>query len=201
MCSRYELLTDFESIAAGEALRLPPSVDAAKKLRAFKGAEIRPTDIAPIVKPDGQWAMLPWGLAVSWQTQPVINARAETLDQKPTFQPYLSNRCLVPASAYFEWRAHGRAKIKTRIRADGMGVMMFAGLFGDGRFTIVTCAPSPAIAHIHDRMPVILGPSAQDQWLNVRLPFNAVKNILVPHAGHFVTEELSPPARQGELAL
>lgn len=201
MCSRYELLTDVESIVAGEALRLPPTDHDAQKLRTFKGAEIRPTDIAPIVKPSGQWDMLPWGLAVSWQAQPVINARSETLDQKPTFQPFLSNRCLVPASAYFEWRAHGRAKIKTRIHLDDESVMMFAGLIGDGRFTIVTCAPSPAIAHIHDRMPVILGSMAQDQWLNAHLPFNAIKDILVPHVGHFVTEELSPPARQGELAL
>jgi len=204
MCARYELLTTFESVVAGLALRIPPDDEQARRPRAlephvFKRGEVRPTNLAPIVMPDRSMDWLPWGLAVDWQNQPVINARSETLDVKPTFRPLLNQRCLVPASAYFEWRAAGRDKIKTRICAES-DVFAFAGLIGAGRFTIVTCSPAPSIGHIHDRMPVILDAAAQALWLSAR-PFAEVKNVLQPYSAKLSFEELVAPKRQGELAL
>jgi putative SOS response-associated peptidase YedK len=196
MCSRFELLTTVESIVAGAALRVAPrGLDAGRLARA----EVRPTDPSPIIGADGALVLLPWGLRVDWQPQPVINARAETLADKPTFRPLLDHRCLVPATAYFEWRKAGRTKIKTRISAADRPVMMFAGLIGGGRFVIVTCAPAPTIAHIHDRMPVILPPAAQPAWLSAR-PFADIRGVLAPYNGTLRAEEISP-ARQGELAL
>jgi putative SOS response-associated peptidase YedK len=199
MCARYELLTTFESVVAGLALRVPPDDEQTHRPRAFERGEVRPTNLAPVVMPDRSLAWLPWGLAVEWQNQPVINARAETLESKPTFRPLLNQRCLVPASAYFEWRAAGKEKIKTRIKTNEE-VFAFAGLIGAGRFTIVTCAPAAPIAHIHDRMPVILDTAAQDAWLSTK-PFAEVKSVLRPYSGELSFEELLAPKRQGELAL
>ncbi len=201
MCARYELLTTLEGIAAGVVLRTPPTDDQVHKARAFERGEVRPTNLAPIITPDRTLAWIPWGLAVDWQNQPVINARAETLGSKPTFQPLLNRRCLVPASAYFEWRVTGREKIKTRIRADYSNVFTFAGLLSDNRFLIITCAPAPAIANIHDRMPVILDRAGQDLWLSDQ-PYSEVKSVLAPFGGDLAFEEITPPPkRQGVLAF
>ncbi len=197
MCSRYEILTDLESIVAGEAMRVPPT---SEQLRTFTAGEIRPTDIAPVTLPGRVLVMMPWGLSVAWQSQPVINARSETLESKPTFRPLLSQRCIVPASAYFEWRTSGRDKIKTRIHIDQ--TIFFAGLIGDGRFTIVTCAPAPSIAHIHDRMPVILDRAQQGIWLDAALSYAHAKQALRPYSGPLKFEECAPtPQRQGELVF
>jgi putative SOS response-associated peptidase YedK len=199
MCARYELLTTLESVVAGLALRIPPNDEQARRPRAFERGEVRPTNLAPVVMPDRSVGWLPWGLAVEWQNQPVINARSETLDSKPTFRPLLNQRCLVPATAYFEWRAAGRDKIKTRIRTDGE-VFAFAGLVGAGRFTIATCTSAASITHIHDRMPVILDRAAQALWLSAQ-PFAEVKHVLQPYTQGLTFEELIAPKRQGELAL
>ncbi len=201
MCSRFELETSIHSIVAGLALNVPATAAQAHQARAFQRGEIRPTNLAPIILPGRTLAWLPWGLSVDWQNQPVINARSETLHTKPTFKPLLNRRCLVPATAYVEWRAAGKLKIKTRIRVDNADVFAFAGLVGDGRFTVVTCTPSTSIAHIHDRMPVILDRAAQDLWLSDR-PYDEVKSVLASYGGTLTFEEQAPPPqRQGELAF
>jgi putative SOS response-associated peptidase YedK len=200
VCSRYELLTKIESIIAGFAVREPLPDDFDNGPDPFTLSEIKPTNRAPVITPGGKLVLRPWGLKVDWQNQPVINARSETLDQKPTFKPLLARRCLVPATAYFEWRKAGRDKIKTRLRPQNNDLFAFAGLLNDEAFTIVTCTPTPAIAHIHDRMPVILPRAAQDLWLSDQ-PYSAVKSVLVSFGESMTFDELSPPKRQGELAL
>ncbi|MBL8629067.1 MAG: SOS response-associated peptidase, partial [Rhodospirillaceae bacterium] len=175
MCARYEILPNFESHVAAVALGLAPTDDDAKRFRKFPKGEVRPTDMAPVILPSGAMAWLPWGFNVSWQRGPVINARAETLDQKPTFKPLLQQRCVVPASAYFEWRAEGEKKVKTRITLSKERGVVFAGLMDNGTFTIITCSPAKSIAHIHDRMPVLLDRDAQREWLNTARRFADVK--------------------------
>ncbi|MDX2221402.1 MAG: SOS response-associated peptidase [Rhodospirillaceae bacterium] len=204
MCARYELTTPPERMIERFGLRVPPMSDGGWGPRPFERGEVRPTNIAPVILPGGTVVALPWGLVVTWQDQPLINARAETLDTKPTFRPLLESRCLVPATAYFEWRRDGKNKIKTRIStADGLFAM--AGLIdarGDTqRFTIVTCAPAPEIAHIHDRMPAVLDPAGQSAWLSAA-PFADVKGVLMTYRGAMAfTEPAAIPPRQGALLL
>jgi len=196
------LLTTLESLVAGTALHVPPTDEDARKAHAFERGDVRPTNLAPVILPDGNLGWMPWGLSVTWQNQPVINARAETLDEKPTFRPLLQQRCLVPATAYFEWRTEGKLKFKNRITASNTDVFTFAGLFSDGKFTIVTCAPTPSIAHIHDRMPVILEGNARKYWLDTNQTFAVVKNLLCPFTGGLNADEATPPlARQGAFAF
>ena len=73
---------------------------------------IRRGDAGPVGR------LLGWGLGVDWTAKPLINARAETLAEKRTFRPLLERRCLVPATAYFEWRKDGKARHKNRIRPE-----------------------------------------------------------------------------------
>ena len=179
MCSRYEAKTRPEKIA--ERFRL-----AATPLDLARG-EVRPTDPAIIVvhAEDGVRVARPahFGLSVSWDRNPIINARAETLWQKPTFRPLRANRCVIPASAYFEWRQDGRARRRNRIALEDEALMGFAGLFDSDRFVIITCAPAAAIMGVHDRMPVILPPETEDSWLDPDTSNDALAALLGPYAG------------------
>ncbi|MBM3581370.1 MAG: SOS response-associated peptidase [Alphaproteobacteria bacterium] len=194
MCSRYEIRARPEALA--RRFRLDETApDLARP-------EVRPTDPAPIVVRDEggvrRARAARFGLNVTWDKMPVINARAETLRQKPTFRPLLGNRCVVPASAYFEWRQDGRARRRNRISLANEELIGFAGLFDADRFVIITCAPAATIAHVHDRMPVILPPESEERWLD--RTNDDLARLLSPYAGAIAAAEEKPrPSPQGDL--
>jgi len=194
MCSRFELTSNPRDLARRFGLADSPPLP--------NRAEIRPTNQALVVRRAGLGELMPWGLKPEWSSKPLINARAETLAEKRTFMPLLENRCLVPASAYFEWRtADDGKKLKNRIAAEGAPLLAFAGLHDGEAFTIVTCRPAPAIAHIHDRMPVILDAGAEEEWLDASRPFADVAPLLIPYASTplTATEDTPPPPAQSDL--
>lgn len=194
MCSRYELNARARQIMERFDLAAVPPMPPAP--------ELRPTDQALIVVADAgarRGELAQWGLRPDWdQGKPLINARAESLAERRTFRPLLASRCLVPASAYFEWRRHGGRRLKTRIGPAEGGVVAFAGLCDGDTFTLVTCAPAPAIAHVHDRMPVILAPHAEAAWLDPARPFDAVAAHLAPYAAAPLAADEETP-RQPDL--
>lgn len=192
MCSRYEVRASPEDIIKRFGLVAPSSAFP----DCITGPEIRPTDSGLVIGTEQTPDILPWGLEVSWQKSPVINARAETAAEKPTFKAILNRRVLVPASAYFEWRRDGRHKVKTRIAPKTSKLFAMAGLQSDNRFVILTCAPASPIAHIHNRMPVILNADGEQAWLNPDHSFGDLSAFLQPYAGAFETTETPRPLPQ-----
>ena len=192
MCSRFELDVPAAELAQRFGLKTTPPMP--------NRPELRPTDLALVIAPDGA-DLLAWGLRVDWNVKPLINARAESLSEKKTFRGLLENRCLVPASAYFEWRKDGCVKLKNRIEKADKGIFAFAGLIGGDRFTIITCTPRPNIAHIHHRMPVILDGEAETPWIDPDTPFEAVSSLLIPTLAEplIAEEEPRPTGRQPDL--
>lgn len=198
MCARFETTTKAKSLMDRFGLATPPP--------AANQPEVRPTDTALVLTVPSSGGTVAswktWGLAAEWSRQPLINARAETLRQTPTFTPLLENRCLVPASAYFEWRHDGRARLKNRIGATTETPLALAGLLQEDRFTLVTCAASEDVRHVHDRMPVIFeAREAEARWLNPDIPFADVAADLrpLPKGGLNAVEEAPPLPRQGDL--
>lgn len=132
----------------------------------------------------------------------IINARCETLQEKPTFRKYLdSGRCIVPASGFYEWKAASdpkQKKDKYLIRSEGSRIMYFAGLYGSfldktgirtNRFVIITTDANEQMSEIHSRMPVVLDKSEAMAWLD-----NANKNIeslLRPYGSRLSMEKVS----------
>lgn len=165
--------------------------------------EIRPTDQALVITSSGRARLAAWGFIVPWDKKPIINARSETLVDKITFRNQLENRCVIPASAYFEWRKVDLGKLKNRIFVDQMGIFSMAGLLNDDCFTVITCAASPAISHIHSRMPAILSAEAETAWINGDLNYGEVNKHVLPYASKtLISEEHSPPKpAQGTLAF
>ena len=191
MCARYEMSASPRSIMERFDLEDPPPVPNAD--------DLRPTDQALIIDANGS-RLMRWGLSVSWDKKPLINARVETLAEKPTFRPLLNQRCLVPMTAYLEWRkAEDGGKRKNRIAPTAPGPAAFAGLTDGDAFTIVTCSPAPAIEHIHNRMPVILTQAEARTWSDTGQSFDEVRHVLHPFEGAMTYVEDVPEQRQGEL--
>lgn len=181
MCGRFLLFTPSAEICriagVGTPLNLQPRFN------------IAPTQDAPVVRlaEDGDsrvMAMLRWGLVPGWAKDlsigaKMINARAETVAEKPSFRgAFAKRRCLVPADGFYEWQATAKAKGQPKqpfliVRADRKPFFM-AGLWElwkgpDGpveSFTILTTDAHPSIAPIHHRMPVMLPADAYQIWLD-----------------------------------
>ncbi|MEQ8711142.1 MAG: SOS response-associated peptidase [Rhodospirillales bacterium] len=172
MCARYENKTKPESlIELFDLATVPPT--------NFPDGDIRPTDRAMLITGSGA-AVQPWGIPSPRDAKPLINARSETLSEKQTFRPLLQQRCLVPATAYYEWRKLGSQRLKNRIERCDEAVMIFAGLTDGRYFTIITCTPGPDVGAIHDRMPVILSRDAANDWIDNRRSFDECRGLLRP---------------------
>jgi putative SOS response-associated peptidase YedK len=175
MCGRYALLNPNQLF---DRFGVTNQLDISLEPRD----DIRPSQLAPVVKMGYQAALMRWGLIPSWSKDPtigqkMINARAEGLDQKPSFRkPLRSSRCLVPATGFYEWQPTQNGKIKYQFSLAGGKMFGFAGLYdvwsdpisGERRetFTIITTSPNGLVAPVHNRMPVILSPKDEEIWLD-----------------------------------
>jgi putative SOS response-associated peptidase YedK len=139
-----------------------------------------------------------WGLVPSWAKDPaignrMINARSETAATKPTFRtPLRERRCLILADGFYEWAKEGRRKQPYYIKLRDSEPFAFAGLWDrwhptDGQplvtCTILTTTPNDVIQPLHDRMPVILSPTAYKLWLDPTMhEVERLQAVLVPYA-------------------
>jgi len=171
MCSRYSRTKGQVKVGKTKvAIKAPPQ------------GMIRPTDKASVVRKESgglKEANLRWGLIPSWAKDPkigvqCINARAETISEKPSFrEAFQKRRCLVPADGFWEWETIGKKKIPWKFaRPDGEEFCM-AGLWEAWNspegiletFTIITTSPNELVRSVHDRMPVILSHDEGEVWL------------------------------------
>jgi putative SOS response-associated peptidase YedK len=164
---------------------------------------IAPTQMAPVVVVnDGEVVLKPmrWGLIPFWAKDEsigdhMINARAETLKEKPAFRtPFKRRRCLVIADSFYEWQKLPNSKLKQpmRILLKDEQPFCFAGLWDtwtspDGSevetFTIITGEPNELVASIHNRMAVIMPPEHHQQWLDPKYQEAAsLTQLLVPYS-------------------
>ena len=194
MCGRYSLTTPAEALAT--LFGAPAPADLAPRYN------IAPTQQVPIVRLDAdgarRFAMPRWGLIPSWAKDRdigarLINARAETVNEKPSFRAaFRKRRCLMPADGFYEWQARGTLRQPFHIaRADGQP-FAFAGLWEswsdpDGATiescALITTAANDRLRPIHDRMPVILDQTDYDLWLDVGFgTLEAVQALLGPTA-------------------
>ena len=141
-------------------------------------------------------ALLRWGLIPSWSKDPaignrLINARAETVQEKPSFlNAFRRHRCLIPTNGFYEWQRQERGKQPYFVRMRDERIFAFAGLWDrwespdDGVIetcAILTTAANAVLAPIHDRMPVILPRTEYARWLDPALKDpDSLSPLLVP---------------------
>jgi putative SOS response-associated peptidase YedK len=174
----------------GRFVRITPIPVIAKKFRAQQMfADLAPSyNLAPsqeivIINDEGvrQLVQCTWGFVPSWAKNfsignKMINARSETVAEKPAFRSaFKKKRCLVIADGFYEWKTEGKRKFPMYIRLKSKEPFGFAGLYNvwkapDGNqlctCTIITTEANEAVKHIHDRMPVILPRDKEDIWID-----------------------------------
>ena len=178
MCGRFTLRAPPEAVAEHFGLAEPPELSAryniapgqpVATIRAGDGGE------TPVCE------LCTWGLVPAWAESPaigqrMINARAETVGEKPAFRSaFRQRRCLIPADGFFEWASGSKPKQPYHIARKDGALFGFAGLWEawrsqEGRAvqscTIVTTRANATLRRVHDRMPVILDPADYASWLD-----------------------------------
>ena len=191
MCGRYELHTHPAALALAFGLPIPPSIRPRYNIAPMQDVPV----IRTAATGERELAMVRWGLVPRWAKDPsigakMINARAETLAQKPSFRTALrKHRCLIPANGFYEWKVvPGGAKQPLHIGMQDGGLFAFAGLTerwlspqGEvlDTCTIITTQANALLSPMHDRMPAIVAPGDYDRWLDVAIP--EVADILAPY--------------------
>ena len=183
MCCRYYILpksVEWDPIREGaeHALVMRRFLEAGAAL--VSSGEVRPTDVVPVLATDrrGGKSCFPmrWGFRLEGPKPTLlINARAESAAEKPTFrEAWASHRCAVPASGYYEWEhspENSRGKgTKYAIADAGKELLWLCGLYrienGLPVFVILTREPGPSLLRLHDRMPLILPAEAALDWID-----------------------------------
>lgn len=214
MCGRFVSTSRPEEVAsyfdAALAEQLVPAADVATGADGgWQNYNVAPTSSVLVVveRADTRWVdRFRWGLVPFWAKDPsvgsrMINARAETLAEKPAYrQAFRKRRCIIPADGFYEWQVVPGRKAKQPMyihRRDG-DRLAFAGLWelwtpkggadapGEGAEPLRTCSvvtgpPNEVVAPIHDRMPVMLPPDAWDVWLDPAVDdADLLRSLLVP---------------------
>lgn len=213
MCGRYALHTSaaklLEHFQALIEFELVPRFNAA------------PSQMLPVVRqdPGGERWLIParWGLIPSWVQDPAelaqpINAKSETVAIKPMFRhAFRKSRVLVPADAFYEWKALASGKQPFLIRLRDQSPMGFAGLLEhwngpEGElqtFTILTTEPNSLMAQIHNRMPAIISPAHYQTWLDPAVAdVSALQALLRPYPERLmevypVSKAVNAPSHDG----
>jgi putative SOS response-associated peptidase YedK len=175
MCGRYMITSSFEAMARLFEAELDLG---ANMIGDAERPNVSPTEAIPVVvSRDGgrRIVVMRWGLLPPWYKTPtggplLINARAESIADKPAFAKAVrERRCLIPADGFYEWQGEKGAKTPYAIRPPDGGMIAFAGVWESWRgmptAAIVTCAANTALAPIHERMPVVIAPEDRALWL------------------------------------
>lgn len=193
MCGRFSLFADpIMFMSEFEVDRLP--------FDWHPRYNIAPGQMIPAIIYDGgkrRVGQLKWGLVPSWAQDEkigykMINARAETLSEKPAFRRLIEKkRCIIPADGFYEWKQMDKKKQPMRITMRDGSLFAFAGLFDTWvspsgekvhTCTIITTKPNEIVANIHDRMPVILRREDRRLWLDrERYDADLLQSLLVPY--------------------
>jgi putative SOS response-associated peptidase YedK len=192
MCGRFTLHDDPGQIVERFRLRVGSAF--------LPRYNVAPTQSVPAVRQGAggrELVLLRWGLIPSWAKDPkigysLINARAETVADKPAFRSaFRRRRCLIPASGFLEWAKLGKVKQPYHFRRKDHAPLALAGLWEcwespEGEViescTIITTAANELVAPMHDRMPVILDPADFDRWLDLAYQqVDGLTPLLVPY--------------------
>ncbi len=196
MCGRYTLHHTPEEIA--ERFDVEPW----EEILAPR-YNIAPSQLVPVIRQvqssGGLREMVgcKWGLIPFWAKDPkignnLINAKAETIAEKPSFkQAFAKRRCLIPADGFYEWKKQGKAPSQPiYIRRRDGGLFAFAGLWEEWRTpegeaiatcTIITVEPNELISKIHHRMAAILNPDDEAAWIDPKSKVDELSQLLQPY--------------------
>lgn len=179
MCGRFSVTYDAQELEGyfhatfDEAKEWTPNYNAA------------PGQLLPVLKKSNKLELFKWGIETEWSKNKLINARSETIDEKPTFRSLFNKkRCLIVSDGFYEWHREAKGQGKPyRFELEKRRPFAFAGIYDTG-FAIITRKANQIVDKVHDRMPVILDPDNYEAYLNPDTPSDFIKAMLDPHANN-----------------
>ena len=190
MCGRYTLTKPLKAIKKHfEPIVL--SCDHDERYNISPGQKI---PVVTTTNSQRELKLMRWGLIPPWikdikTTKPLINARSETVHQKPSFRdPFHASRCLIPADGFLEWKTERGKKFPYFIFLNQKDIFSFAGIWTKWyketspihTFSILTTQANTVLAPIHERMPVIIKPSDYKSWLAPGTDSSTLRSLLLP---------------------
>ena len=212
MCGRFTLFADYGQIL--ERFDVDVAFDEENYSPNFN---VAPSQSVISIINDGsrnRLGTLRWGLIPGWAKDEkigykMINARSETVDEKPSYRhAFLKKRCIIPMDSFYEWKVEENGKVPMRIKMKSDEIFGVAGLWEAWKnpkgetvhsCTILTTEANSLVKDIHDRMPVILTRGNEKEWLNPSLQGKEIlKSMLVPFdvallAAYSVSSEVNSP--------
>jgi len=192
MCGRFTLVSPFVAVTERFHVRVQPA-GIKPRYNIAPGQEV----LCVIRDEENRIEPLRWGLIPFWAKDPaignrLINARAETVAEKPSFRnAFAKRRCLIVADGFYEWRPAGKRKVPVYIGFKSKKPFGFAGLYESWKdpggkeirtCTIITTEANDLVRPIHDRMPVILPEAVEDRWLDPgEGSLDRLQALLVPY--------------------
>jgi putative SOS response-associated peptidase YedK len=178
--------------------------DDLERYNPLPNYNVAPTQMHPVITQDEPAVLhlYRWGLIPFWAKDMkigsrLINARIESIDQKPSFrQAFSKRRCIVPFDGYYEWQKTPEGKVPYRIQVKNTEIFTVAGLYEhwkspDGKlvhtFTLITKEANPIIRHLHDRQPFVLLPEQEKLWLDHHIPSKDLIHELDEVPGEYYT--------------
>ncbi len=195
MCGRATLLKPIKVIEERYQAKLEFPEDASKVI--MPNYNIAPTHLHPVLTNEDRdhLQFFRWGLIPFWAKDQkiggrLINARIETVLEKPAFRSINKRRCLVPFDGFYEWKKVDKKKLPYRIILKEEKLFSIAGIWSSWKnpagqkvysFTLLTQPANPLVAQLHDRMPAILLPEQEVAWLDMDLPAKEVVEMIHPY--------------------
>jgi putative SOS response-associated peptidase YedK len=205
MCGRFFIENDIEDIIAHYGLKQNVNIQPVK-------GEIFPGTKIPVILKNKVRTLdyFKWGFQIKGMSREVINSRIETVSEKPAFKrAFLTNRCIIPANAFFEWETKGKAKAKYKIQVEDRELFSMAGIYDlfvdkyNNEYLGVVILTRPAneeMSKLHPRMPVIIDIGKEDTWLQAQEPdILTIKKEL--ELNPFIRLNISPAAGIQQLSL
>lgn len=170
MCGRFYIENDIEDIIQAYAVKQVKNTTPVKR-------EIFPGTNIPVVLNNNVKTLdfLRWGFKVRGLNREIINARIETIAEKPSFRKaFFNNRCIIPANGFFEWETKEKSKVKYKIQVKDRPIFSMAGIYDlfvdkdNNEYYGVVILTRPAneeMSKLHHRMPVIIEKEKEDRWL------------------------------------
>jgi len=206
MCGRYTLTKPLKAIKK----HFEPIILSCDHNQRYNISPGQNNPVVTMTNSQRELKLMRWGLIPSWikdikTTKPLINARSETVHQKPSFRDsFHASRCLIPVDGFLEWKTEGVKKFPYFIFLNQKDIFSFAGIWTKGyketspihTFSILTTQANTVLAPIHERMPVIIKPSDYKKWLAPETDSSILRSLLLPFSGkrmhaHQVSTEIN----------
>lgn len=217
MCGRFSLTVDIDKFIKSLGYSIIPELSSPREYNISPSMPV----LGLVADPNIRVEIMQWGFVPSWAKpeqdfKPMINARGETLAEKPFFRTaFKSSRCIILSNGYYEWQNTSSGKIPFRITTNNDSIFAMAGLWASPKMldgteniccTIITTEANNSLKHIHNRMPVILEDNDISHWLDPRANEKELLSLIKPTDNakmrfYEVSRAVSNPANNSSICI